>query len=117
MATEQAKAAHTRGPWRVWDGKGGAMPRIITDAAGSSVADANAGFPCSREEQDANARLIAAAPDLFEASLNLLIALDTEAASKGVGRDGFFGSFRSKLAAALSNAGCESPCIAKATGA
>jgi hypothetical protein len=60
------------------------MPRIIAVRDGSSVADANAGFPCSEEEQDANARLIAAAPDLLAACEKLLAFARSARPSGGV---------------------------------
>lgn len=54
----------TPGPWSIYEAQG-SMPRIIVNSNGNSIADANAGFPCSVAEQDANARLIAATPSLY----------------------------------------------------
>jgi len=61
------KTKHTAGPWKAW-GKGSA----ITDANGAGVVfpDANGRFGSgerfSDAEDEANARLIAAAPELLE---------------------------------------------------
>lgn len=65
---KMSKAAHTAGPWKL-DQR---MPNAIfaSDGPGSKVAATSAGhvFPdLSTEEAEANARLIAAAPDLLTA--------------------------------------------------
>lgn len=65
-STTPDKPLFTPGPWCIYDGQG-AMERIIVTMEGASVADANAGFPCDEAEQNANARLIAAAPNLYAA--------------------------------------------------
>jgi len=59
------EARHTRGPWRIEPQGIGAHGHWVHDDDGEYVAMA-----CSRgdrTEEDANARLIAAAPDLLEA--------------------------------------------------
>lgn len=57
-------ARHTPGPWRVCDG-------FVEDAKGRSIVGA---MPPSRsdEENDANAQLMAAAPELYDALRMLL---------------------------------------------
>jgi hypothetical protein len=52
-------AASTPGPWRVSDSHQG---QIVTDR--TIIADTVAPYPMRRDEQAANARLIAAAPDM-----------------------------------------------------
>lgn len=62
-------SAHTPGPWRFWDREDHPFNRIITNDAG----DAGIAAPIARirgqelakDEQAANARLIAAAPELL----------------------------------------------------
>lgn len=69
---------HSNGPWK-WEGEfnftnGGA--RIVTDEGGNAVAHVlpvadrkrGAAYDAPDEERDANARLIAMAPDLFSAA-------------------------------------------------
>ena len=77
-----AKGAHTPGPWRI---------RGRTNIqAGESVQVACAGFKMGdwpREayaEEEANARLIAAAPDLAEVCRMLLMDLTTDAARRAL---------------------------------
>lgn len=79
-----ATTKHTPGPWKIYQSQA-TMPRVIVSADGSSVADANAGFPCAEDEQDANARLIAAAPDLLDA-LRILEEFVTELTKAGEDR-------------------------------
>lgn len=56
--------AHTPGPWAQYEGD----PLIIVDSYGASLGEMSAGSPnVSRSEQIANARLIAAAPELLDA--------------------------------------------------
>jgi hypothetical protein len=58
--------AHTPGPWHVVPEA--QSPWIVGDAEGDSIADCEPPGPwMSEEEADANARLIAAAPDLLAA--------------------------------------------------
>lgn len=63
------KAKHTPGPWRVEDQRKAISRWVIVTGEGGSVAEcAPAGPWVSNETADANARLIAAAPDLLEAA-------------------------------------------------
>ncbi len=72
--------AHTPGPWTaqrprgVMPAGGGEWPRslIFAEGVGQRVADAY--WPC--DEQEANARLIAAAPDLLAACEAILGPMD-----------------------------------------
>jgi len=59
--------SHTKGPWKVYFTKDGGKIIGIGDAEGAGVTDPHFGLWSSGEEQEANARLIAAAPDLLEA--------------------------------------------------
>ena len=55
---------HTPGPWSQYRDD----PLVIVNAAGSSLGEASAGDPyISADEQLANARMFAAAPELLEA--------------------------------------------------
>lgn len=78
---------HTPGPWRV----SSESPRIIqkdyraigSDAGfliASTMGHDNSGFYASEQEADANARLIAAAPELLEALTDAVIDFDNWAA-------------------------------------
>lgn len=57
-------APHTPGPWHVYDSRFREVNGAIMDAAGNKVASAHGP---TTEELEANARLIAAAPELLEA--------------------------------------------------
>ena len=57
------KQGHTPGPWHVCDADIAVNPFIVVDDANMSVADC----ACFSTRREANARLIAAAPDLLEA--------------------------------------------------
>ena len=52
---------HTPGPWMVARG----VPAAVDAVSGGLVAEAVGGFHRSYEEETANARLIAAAPDML----------------------------------------------------
>lgn len=65
--THAALAAHTPGPWTHGAHAHAGEP-VITDAHGHNIAFCNA----DRPEDEANARLIAAAPDLLAALSGLL---------------------------------------------
>lgn len=92
MATKQEQAKHTPGPWQVKEylrnEPSSTMPeyRIQTDV--DSIAEAHRlwrdGSPlATRYEVEANARLIAAAPDLLEACKAFVAAYtDTEHAEQ-----------------------------------
>jgi hypothetical protein len=54
---------HTPGPWHTWD----TDPRVILGGDNWSVADTQNHHPLDLQAQQANARLIAAAPELLEA--------------------------------------------------
>jgi hypothetical protein len=61
-------AAHTPGPWNAGDGKqnGTSLMVYCNDSLGSRVADcSNSGHGITDAQDEANARLIAAAPDLL----------------------------------------------------
>lgn len=67
MASEQ-KAQFTPGPWHVVDATVAESRWVVGTADDCSVATAEPAGPwVSHEEADGNARLIAAAPDLYEA--------------------------------------------------
>jgi hypothetical protein len=58
---------HTPGPWQVFTTKDGTRFIGIGDADGVGVTDPRFGLWRGGQEREANARLIAAAPDLLEA--------------------------------------------------
>ena len=67
-------SGHTPGPWKISRGVDGPDNRVIETPDGWGVADA---WECaSVGEMDANAHLIAAAPDLLAALTELLAAVD-----------------------------------------
>jgi hypothetical protein len=57
--------AHTDGPWIVEADYGSPSKTLVYSAGGRNIADCMAGLPA---EDEANARLIAAAPDSHEAN-------------------------------------------------
>lgn len=67
--------AHTPGPWTIYRTTDGRAILGIGDADAGGITDAHFGFWRSGEEYEANARLIASAPDLLEA---LRIMVDAE---------------------------------------
>jgi hypothetical protein len=74
-----AKATHTPGPWRHGDGD-----RAVTGRAGARVI-ASVGDLCIDSqwpEDQANARLIAAAPTMYEALREMVKAVDPEGARR-----------------------------------
>ena len=63
---------HTPGPWKIFDGWGASRDRpvvvdSIPDIDGKCVANCICHVASSNDNAEANARLIAAAPDLLEA--------------------------------------------------
>ncbi len=66
-------AQHTPGPWIAQDGYGAVTSRDGTVAMVDNhfVPVAERSFPTQRDERTANARLIAAAPDMLEALENI----------------------------------------------
>jgi hypothetical protein len=66
-----ANQNHTPGPWISRRGTIGTVKYHIAEMMPSSYPDMPPGF-APADEQEANARLIAAAPELLEALLNLL---------------------------------------------
>lgn len=60
--------SHTPGPWELGDTSDTELMVYCNDSLGSRVADChNSGHGITTQQDHANARLIAAAPDLFEA--------------------------------------------------
>src|SRR4051812_37585185 len=70
------RAAHTPGPWLAE-----ADDSSVFDSEGREVADCLT-FPFAGEEAEANARLIAAAPELYEALKALIVLSDSAAWDK-----------------------------------
>lgn len=71
-----SEAKHTPGPWRVFIAKGGHAIIGIGELTGEGVADCGFGvWRGGSEEAMANARLIAAAPELLEAAQTVLAGL------------------------------------------
>ncbi len=65
-------SGYTPGPWHVAPESKAQSPWIVCDSEGGSIADCEPPGPwMSRETADANARLIAAAPDMLAALKNL----------------------------------------------
>lgn len=64
MSTSTWTATHTPGPWEINEGDGMAIAKVSMFAI-TAPCTANIGSGLSREENAANARLIAAAPDLL----------------------------------------------------
>ncbi len=77
MKTQQHTAQHTPGPWQ-FDG----LDKIIGDQGNAEVCQV---WGAAVEDQDgyANARIIAAAPDLLEACKCALNSLDMIGATRG----------------------------------
>jgi selenophosphate synthetase-related protein len=74
----KTKNTHTPGPWDVYAGKMKNGDRIINDGEGTPVAYAADYNEYAKDDQvDANARLIAAAPDLLEAAQDALTAFQS----------------------------------------
>ena len=71
--SETKKTQHTPGPWR-------ASSQCIVEPTNATVAITMANACDSVEQRDANARLIAAAPDLLEALKDLLDRAERQAA-------------------------------------
>jgi len=69
-----SKSKHNPGPWRV-DGEAHDMAgsAIIRDAGGFPVASTRSWI---KEQHDANARLVAAAPDLFKACKRQVVNIE-----------------------------------------
>lgn len=81
---KKMKAQHTPGPWDVYDGPNDKKELTVNyiDKSGQiiMVADCNSAY-APPKERDANARLIAAAPELLEACkafLDMEIEIDME---------------------------------------
>lgn len=68
--------AHTPGPWKVYRTKDGTAILGIGDADAGGITDANFGLWRSDQEREANAYLIAAAPDLLGTLKELEEVLD-----------------------------------------
>lgn len=68
---------HTPGPWKVFHTTNGQTILGIGEAEGSDgITDANFGLWRSGPEREANARLIAAAPDMLAALKAFIAAID-----------------------------------------
>lgn len=95
---------HTPGPWHAFMGTGKA--RATIQSAGGHVASCsmrNASFykaPCDRPEMEANARLIAAAPDLLEALRAIVADHEFCGDDWGVRRDAWIVTARAAIAKA-----------------
>lgn len=72
MSQTDTKATHTPGPWRVISGE------VWTDTSPTGAYDAHIADMCRDEprtlptERDANARLIALAPEMYDALMRLV---------------------------------------------
>jgi hypothetical protein len=79
VAPEKSETAHTPGPWMVTTGRE-SVYALMNDPDRPSVqinrfhANIQGAF-CPREEKEANARLIAAAPELFNALTEIVADL------------------------------------------
>lgn len=68
---------HAPGPWRIIPANQAIHQWVIGDKEGYSIADCEPSGPVwNLDEADANARLIAAAPDLFEALRSCLAEME-----------------------------------------
>jgi len=78
MTTEETGRGHTPGPWRVFLTRDGRSVIGVGDRDGGGITDQgdvstnNQGVWRSGSEKSANARLIAAAPELLEALLAIV---------------------------------------------
>ena len=96
---------HTPGQWEALLHTNGAFDLLTTDEKGAELALANKGPMTSRaDEMHANARLMAAAPELLAALIETARCLEWHSQHRGVGMD----------AVAVKNARAA---IARATGA
>ena len=66
MRTVTERSTHTPGPWEIDEGDGMAIAKVSCFAI-TAPCMPNVGSGLSRDENAANARLIAAAPDLLDA--------------------------------------------------
>lgn len=107
-------SAHSPGPWRYLedhDGDAAGRPLTVCDAANNDLAEVysreDATVDISREQAIANARLIAAAPDLLDAAKEAMQWFDAEWKAR-VADHMSFGGTRSiniqKIRAAISRA-------------
>lgn len=69
--TDAGRAGHTPGPWKVYRATNGLVIGV-GDAEGGGVMDPRGGLWLDGPEREANARLIAAAPAMYEALKDLL---------------------------------------------
>jgi len=81
------RAKHTKGPWKVFYASNGSMLGVGVDRPrsvkhGTGVADAQGGLWGMGGEKQANAHLIAAAPDLLAALRRLEAACDDLAGTR-----------------------------------
>lgn len=74
------KTTHTPGPWATIDGDGEYIIKTIAPAGrnGYTIADVFSHFEATNPEAEANARLIASAPELLEALQECVKALELE---------------------------------------
>ena len=77
MSASEQPVVHTPGPWKRYEGYGVDFRRpVITDAIpdrdGKCVANCICYVATTNQDWDANAKLIAAAPDLFAAAVDVL---------------------------------------------
>lgn len=73
----KTRAAHTPGPWKVYRSADGRLLGI-GDAEGGGITDSQGGLWLSGDEMEANANLIASAPDLLLVAELLLCAATIE---------------------------------------
>lgn len=78
VASHQIKAAHTPGPWKIDRGHASGFARGIS-AATRNIVNFNGLASPTAEESQANANLIAAAPELLEALAEFVRIEDEDA--------------------------------------
>lgn len=67
---------HTKGPWKVFYASNGSMLGVGVERSGTGVTDAYGGLWGSGGEKEANAHLIAAAPELLDIAERMMEALE-----------------------------------------
>lgn len=92
-------SGHTPGPWSVysWDDKGTPVIGVTPVEGGGDVADCSVNNWRGMGVLEANARLIAAAPDLLAAALEAKAAMDSIWRTKGLDDDFIYDEMGSEL--------------------